>query len=370
MKIAINALSAKIGGGITYIKNVAPRLAKYDTKNEYYLFVSDENYYKLIDEQTSFEGVRIIKIRTYGLFSRLFREQIVIPYYVLAEKIDILFCPANLISFFAPCKKVLWIQNIDPFIKIRGETFLKRLRIGLLRLFTFLSMKHSSVVVFSSNYSRDLALSETGIEESKTKRIFLGAEISKFKRDDVMDPGVGKQYLLSVSNISERKNYEVLIKAYCLLDKCIRDRYLLILVGDVNEKYKNYLLSICKDEEICKRIIFKGMLLGEDLFSVYKRASLFVLPSLVESFSLPVIEAMAAGLPVIASNITCLPEMIGNYGLLFDPCDPNDLANKIREVINNRNLYDSLSRKSAEHAKIFSWDETALNIIKMFREAL
>lgn len=364
MKIAINAMSAKIGGGITYIRNLVPRLSQFDPDNEYYIFVSKENKSKLFPDGVREKNVKLIEIRTFNLLSRLLREQVFIPFYIWQKKIDLLYCPANIVSFFAPCKKVLWIQNIDPFIELPGEPVVKRLRMKLLRWLTVRSMFRAEIVIFSSDYSRKLILGATSIDAAKTRRIFLGAEIDKF----LSKRGGRGDYLLSVSNISKRKNYEVLIKAYALLKPAIRDKYQLKLVGDISEQYKLELLSLCQDEEIRARIVFTGMLSGEPLYEFYKNAAIFILPSLVESFSLPIIEAMAAGLPVIASNQTCLPEMIDEYGLLFDPYDEHDLASKITAVLENEPLRQRLSARGIDHARVFSWDETARNIIKLFKE--
>lgn len=368
MKIAINALSAKIGGGVTYIRNMVPRLAAYDPKNEYYVFVSEENYPRLFSEAELGRDVKIIKIRTRGLLSRLWKEQFLIPYYVWREKIGILFSPANITSFFAPCKRVLWIQNIDPFVRVAGEPFLKRLRIGTLRFFTVLSMWRSALVAFSSDFSCRLALGKTRIRPDKTRRVFLGAEIEKFSRGAALAARQRPRVILSVSNISPRKNYEVLIRGYCRLEPELRAAYRLKLVGEVAEDYKRELLALCADGPLRENIIFTGMLSGEALYQAYRQAAIFVLPSLVESFSLPIIEALASGLPVLASNVTCLPEMIGEHGVLFDPCDAGDLARKMAGLLRDERRRDELARDGSEYSRKFSWDETARNVIKLFKE--
>ncbi|OGC11358.1 hypothetical protein A3K48_02440 [candidate division WOR-1 bacterium RIFOXYA12_FULL_52_29] len=365
MKIAINALSAKLGGGITYIQNIVPRLVKMDSGNDYQLLVSNENYEKLCDKELLASRVRVVVIKVAGLINRLLKEQFIVPLIIFNKKIDVLFCPANIAPFFAPCKKVLWIQNIDPFVQVAGESALKRLRVWLLKQITVLSMRFSDVVIFSSDYSRELALKATGIDRRKTRRIFLGADIERFSMPEAGRPRSG---ILSVSNISSRKNYEVLIKAYDSLPAEIKNRHKLKLVGAVDAKYREQLLELCVDRKTRDNIIFTGMLAGDALTRAYAEGLIFVLPSLVESFSLPIIEAMAAGMPVIASNATCLPEMIGTSGLTFDPFDQLQLTGLIVKLIGDEKLRRELSDKGREKAQKFTWDNTVLEIIKIFGE--
>jgi glycosyltransferase involved in cell wall biosynthesis len=367
-RIAINALSARIGGGVTYLRNIVPRLARLDADNEYYLFISDESYQSIFESIKIDHMVKVVKIRTSNLLVRMLREQFLVPFMIRRHKIDILYCPANIVSFFAPCKKILWIQNIDPFVDVKCDTFLRRIRIRLLGLLTYLSMRAASIVVFSSNFSRRLVFEKTKIKQDKTRRIFLGAEIGAFQKSGGDAPAREFDYILSVSNISKRKNYEILIRAYNELRPELRQKYKLMLVGDISESYRSRLYDLCPSDEQRKNIIFCGMLSGEKLTDAYRKATLFVLPSLVESFSLPVIEAMAAGLPVIASNVTCLPEMIGESGVLFNPFDHSHLASRIESVLLDDDLRSDLSSRARHKAQVFSWDRTADEILKVFKE--
>jgi len=367
MKILINGLSAIIGGGITYINNIVPRLVNIDNNNQYILLVSIRSKNSILLPAKGNGRLKIVFFAIFNLFHRMIFEQVFIPFIVWRNKVDILFCPANIVSFFSPCKKVLWIQNIDPFVYVAGESIMRRARTKILRYLTELSMKNASIVVFSSDYSKNLILKMTGIDEKKTKRIFLGAEIEKFSKHIVKRSVLDHKYILSVSNISSRKNYEVLIRAYCALTEDIKNNYKLLLVGDVSIDYRQYLINICENNNDANNIIFTGMLSGDDLLDAYSEASIFVLPSLVESFSLPIIEAMATGLPVLASNATCLPEMIGSSGILFDPYNYIDLKQKIEYIINNEALQGELSVKAKEKAKRFSWDNTVAEIDLLFK---
>ena len=369
MRIAINALSVKIGGGVTYMRNLVPRIAKADPDDEYFLIVAAENYQAVFSSLVLGPNLTIIKISTRNrLLVRMFKEQFVLPFVMRRHRIDILFCPANIISFFARCRQVLWIQNIDPFVYIEGETWLRRMKVAFLRMFTKMSILLADIVIFSSAYSQQLVLNQMRLQKNKTRRISLGAELGPFNRLKDREKQNDRSYILSVSNISKRKNYEVLIRAYAHLPSELRNKYCLVLVGRVDDKYQAELLGLCVDKKARAGIEFTGELRGDDLYRTYKNATLFVLPSLVESFGLPVFEAMASGLPVIAANATCLPEMVGDSGFIFDPYDYRDLAEKIQRLIVDPELQKTLTEKGNNKANWFSWDRTASETVKVFKE--
>src|SRR3989339_722548 len=211
MKIAINCLSAKIGGGITYLQNIVPLLIKHDNKNKYFLVVSSVVGREILGAigPTAPKPV-LITINTDNILFRLFAEQILLPLVVLKNKIDLLYCPANIVPFLAPCRKLLWIQNIDPFIEIKGESMLVKLKMKILRAMTIFSMKHSDAVVFSSDYSKALVLAALAFTVKNVRTIPLGVISRNFRPEP---RSVREDYILSVSNISNRKNYDLLIRA-------------------------------------------------------------------------------------------------------------------------------------------------------------
>lgn len=372
IKIAINALSVTIGGGVTFFQNIVANLPAQDKNNQYYLFAAEDNFdaiFTIIDIPSN---VIVIKIRRHNLFLRLIQEQILIPYLVWKNEINILICSANIASFFAPCKKMLWILNIYPYfnLNIEGESLFEKLRFKSLKLLSSLSMKFSELSVFISDFSRESTLKTVKIHPDKAITIYLGASTDAFQVKETDDLSRDFDYILSVSSISKRKNYEILMEAYNELNPSVRGRYKIILVGDVTDALKSHLLGFIKNQALRERIIFKGEISLEELCLTYKKASLFVLPSLVEAFGLPVIEAMAAGVPVLIANATSLPEIAGKAGLRFDPYDPIDLARKIEKVLLDNNLSSEMSQHGIEHARSFTWTNTAKEILKCYPKIL
>ncbi len=119
-----------------------------------------------------------------------------------------------------------------------------------------------------------------------------------------------------------------------------------------------------------KEIVFTGGVIFEDLKIILANAKVFVLPSIHEGFGIPILEAFASKVPVIASNSGSLPEIVGNAGKLFDPKDSNELFLKIEEIISSQGIRERMIRKGIERLNKFSWDKTTRETIKLFDEIL
>ena len=107
----------------------------------------------------------------------------------------------------------------------------------------------------------------------------------------------------------------------------------------------------------------------EDLLHLYNGADLFIYPSLYEGFGLPVLEAMACGIPVITSNVSSLPEVAGDAAFLVDPYSVEEIAESARKILKDRELKDDLSKRGMERAKSFSWEKTAMETLRAYEEA-
>nr|HID12930.1 glycosyltransferase family 1 protein [Anaerolineae bacterium] len=115
-------------------------------------------------------------------------------------------------------------------------------------------------------------------------------------------------------------------------------------------------------------VIFLGEVAEADLPALYSAADLFVFPSLYEGFGLPVLEAMACGTPVVCSNTSSLPEIVGDAALTFDPLDVEEMAAKIKEALYDETLREEMREKGLRQAAKFSWEKTARETLKIYRE--
>jgi glycosyltransferase involved in cell wall biosynthesis len=365
MKIAINCLSATIGGGVTYFSSLISQLNQQDKENDYYLFVAEEYYPIIFGDLKLNDNFRLIKIKKHNLLWRIVIEQVYLPILVHRYRIDVLFCPANILSFLAPCKKMLGILNINPYVEldIPGESPIFKMKMRILRALSSWSIKYADVILHQSGFSLELLQNKVGGEKEKNKIVYLG--VSPFFAVDSRGLSERKgKYILSVSNISKRKNCSVLIKAYAKLPQQLWNEYQLVLVGEISAEMRAELDALVAAGPVRERIILRGKINLNEIPSVYKDAAIFVFPSLAESFGLPVVEAMAAGLPVIVADNTALPEIAGQAAIAFDPYQENDLAAKMVELLSDRQKYQLYVKRSLARAGDFSWEKTARETLK------
>ena len=177
------------------------------------------------------------------------------------------------------------------------------------------------------------------------------------------------EFILYAGAADPRKNLKRLIKAYSLLDKRFRDKFKLILVGKFSSNeidlLKNYISFIGLPFD---RVILTGYISDKELVFLYKRCKLFVMPSLHEGFGLPVLEAMSCGAPVIASNTSSLPEVVGNQEALFDPEKTTEITSLMRRCLSEPAFLKSLGKSGLNQAKLFSWQKTANQAYKAMKK--
>lgn len=148
-----------------------------------------------------------------------------------------------------------------------------------------------------------------------------------------------------------------------------------ILISAV-ERLKINLKIICarsvfeKRLPISKYVEYLGRLTDQEMIEVYKKSQVFVFPSLIEGFGLPGLEAMSIGLPVIAANASCLPEIYGDAALYFDPYDVDDLVSKIKLIINDQKLRQILIAKGHLQVKKYSWAKMAKQTWEIYQNVL
>ena len=179
---------------------------------------------------------------------------------------------------------------------------------------------------------------------------------------------IAKKYIFYVARIEHPgKNHLNLIKAYELLPTDIKDEYNLVFAGsDWNgaEEVHEY-TSKSKDRD---NIIYAGFVKDEALPSLYNEASLYAFPSFYEGFGIPILEAMASGVPTICANRSSLPEIGGDATLLFNPDEISDISEKISEVLSDDELKQQLVKKGLKRVKHFNWQRHTKQIINEYEE--
>lgn len=179
------------------------------------------------------------------------------------------------------------------------------------------------------------------------------------------------EYLLALGALQPRKNFERIIRSYI---EVIKNEHIsdlcLVLVGPDSWDYGGIYSEIKGAGDLAGKIILTGYVPDEDLAPLYSRAMAFLYPSFYEGFGLPPLEAMQCGTPVITSNISSLPEVVGYAGIMIDPNDGDALCQEMLNIYKSSKLRAKLSAASIERAKSFSWDKTTKETFAAYRKAL
>ena len=178
-------------------------------------------------------------------------------------------------------------------------------------------------------------------------------------------------YILSLSTLEPRKNIDHTIRCFAHLSQQehIKDLYL-VLVGTKGWDYNKIFEEISNNNSLQDRIIVTGYVADEDLAALYSGAMAFVYPSFYEGFGLPPLEAMQCGVPVITSNTSSLPEVVGDAGIMVSPTDTDALCQSMLEIYNNPSLRKTMSLRSIERSKQFSWEKCTQSTINAYKTAL
>jgi glycosyltransferase involved in cell wall biosynthesis len=175
-----------------------------------------------------------------------------------------------------------------------------------------------------------------------------------------------KKFVLCVGGQVWHKNIEGLMLAFAALPQGLKQSHQLVIACKLSDSYTNHLYQLSTQLDINDSLIITNYVTDIELRALYSMCSLFVFPSFYEGFGLPLLEAMSCGAPVIASNISSLPEIIGSAGQLFDPESSTDIAKAMQTVLSDENLQQVLSDRSIERAAQFTWQSVASKMSDVF----
>lgn len=175
-------------------------------------------------------------------------------------------------------------------------------------------------------------------------------------------------FILSGGGAEPRKNIARLIEAFGHAPR-LRETMHLVVIGGI-ERSAEAIHEAVRREGLESAVVFPGHVPLEDLRVLYAACGVFVFPSLYEGFGMPVLEAMACGAPVISSNATSLPEVVGDAALLVDARDRDAVASAMKRVLEDRELREDLRRRGAMRAKVFSWEKSARDLLRVYRDLM
>jgi len=227
-------------------------------------------------------------------------------------------------------------------------------------------------IITASRCTADQLLERCGVARERIRVIPVGVDLPKNPMAEVERlrererwVGKGNEMILSVGAIQTRKNTLNLVKAI----ESLPERFHLVLAG-ANGHGSEAVHEYVRREHLESRVKVLGYVAVEQLPALYQAASVFVFPSLEEGFGIPVLEAMAYGTPVVASETSSLPEVGGEAVLYVKPLEVKDIAEKITRAVEDRDLREQMTSKGLARAREFAWQRTAAATLAVYNEVL
>lgn len=364
LRILVNALHAKTGGGITYIRNMVPLLAR----------VPDVDLHVCIHETqdgllpSDLEGVTIHRMGFLtGFWRLLFREQTDLPGLAKQIRAEVVFSPANYGPLFVP-RSVILLRNALSVALVERRLG-KLLYWAAVYFGTALSLLRCRQAITVSDYAlRSLGWPLSSWALPKVTVVPHGAS-RLFTQEGGLTEVAREPFLLSVSDIYVQKNLRNLVLAFERIAARKPDLALRVAGRPVDAPYFESIRNLVREKGLENRVQFLGHRSPQELLDLYQRCSLFVFPSVVETFGNPLVEAMACGTPIACSDTSAMPEVVGDSAAYFNPADIEDMANTIEMLLNDSEMRQRLGEQARERVKRYSWNRTAEQTLSVLRQA-
>jgi len=367
-----------VGG---YTMELLLKLLEIDTSNDYLAFFDSEDklrYFKRVFKPERFKNLEVRHVR-FSLAS-LWANGISLPRFLKKNKIDIYHVPFFAFSPFKMSPKLIaTVYDIVPFLYPRYSV----LDCPTLRLFfnnryllkTIMSRADKFVV--ASQHSIDYLVKEFGFSPDKFVLVRPGIApgIARVTDEDLLKTVASvyrlpRDYILFMGELGLHKRITPLIKGYMMLPEELRRKHKLVIVGRGEKLYPRDVDVSVRRKALPEGVIIPGYIRMEDKPAVYSMAKAFVSPTLYEGFPLFMLEAMACGVPVAASNIPLLREFVGDSMLKFDPEQPRSVCAALKRILTDDSSRASLIKKGKDMVSTYTWESTARNILQVYNNVL
>ncbi|SEN57511.1 Glycosyltransferase involved in cell wall bisynthesis [bacterium A37T11] len=342
-------------------------LQQIDKINQYVIFVRADVDDRCVIETQNFT-ICAFKASSYADW-----EQCKLPKMVKIFNLDFLHSTCNTSALFLSIPLILTLHDIIYLEKVdfKGSAY-QNLGNLYRRLVVPPVARKSQVVITVSNFEKDVIVKRLNLSENKLQVIYNGVndkfnhfyqyeDIANFKKRYSLP----ESFILFLGNTAPKKNtYHVIIgfMEYCKSCKVI----IPLVILDYERADVLVILEKHGQTNLINYIIFPGFVPSDQMPLMYNASTLFLYPSLRESFGLPILEAMACNTPVITSNTSCMPEIAADAALLVNPHDPMDIAHGIEKIISDQELQITLKRKGLSRIASFSWRTAALQLLTIY----
>ena len=377
--LSIEHLHGKKTGVGQYGFNLALNLAKIDNNNNYFLFSPSPLAKGDVDRVSGYSNIKLLD---HNFFEKSISNDIILiplwlhlylPYLCKKSGVDVYFNTGSiwpLLPFRLAERQLVFIHDVIPLLF--PECYYKHTRYYY-RLSRKIHLNTYDQILVNSETTKSDLVDHLGVPQERISVTLLGRDDRFMRIDDIAKNqrvrekyGLPESYLLFTGTLEPRKNITGLLEAYG--KGRARKSLKLVITGKKGWLYDEIFETV-KKLNLQDRVVFTGFVEDHDLPSIYSMAKVFVYPSLYEGFGLPVLEAMACGVPVVASNVRSIQEVTGQAAILVDPQNVEALAESIDQVVfSAEHIYKQLSRASVARAAQFTWEKTAQQTMAVILE--
>lgn len=366
MKVGIDArFVGPEGTGLgKYTEKLIENLVKIDTKNQYVVFLRQNNWSYLNLQTKNFTKV-LADVPWYS-----FGEQLKMSGIYKAQNLDILHVPHFNVPILYNRPFIVTIHDLihhkfsQESATTKNPLVFKVKRIAYRRIITNAVLK-SKKIITPSNYVKNEILKNFKTDPAKITVTYEAAEEEYFQTSEIRRQKSEVEYILYVGNTYPHKNISILLDALNILKLKIKNLKLIIVCP--RDVFKERLEKEIDDKNLKNKVEALPYQNAHKLTGIFAKAKAYVFPSLEEGFGIPGLNAMAAGLPLVSSNIPTLKEIYQDAALYFDPENHKDMAKKIQNVLKDQELRKDLITKGRKQAKKYSWLKMANQTLKVYK---
>jgi len=374
LRIGINALyliPGKVGGTEVYIRNLVKWLPKVDRENDYIIFINKESI-GVFDELVPKMKIVLCPVKATNRPLRILWEQFALPVQMTYFNIDVLLSAGMTCPFFSPATSVLVVHDLQHINQPQNFAWYY---LPFLKTIIYLSAKTSDALIAVSGHVKEDIVKHYKIPPDRIFVTYIAVDGDIFFKQDKEDIEVVRQrynlperFIFYPASSLPHKNHKRLLEAFKTVKKEVRD-IKLVLTGSRDYGYEVIEKNI-KEFGLIDDVLFLGWLSHDDVPLIYNAASALIFPSLHEGFGMPVLEAMASGVPVVCSAIPPIKEVAGSAAIFVDPFDIGDIARGILSVLTDHKLREELIEDGLERAGMFTWEKTALSTLSAINSCI
>jgi glycosyltransferase involved in cell wall biosynthesis len=360
-----DTLGRKRTGDESYLASLIRSLGQIDSRNRYSVFVRDAA--QVARQFPDLAGWQFRQVRPASIW---LRHPIGFPWALRRAGLDVLHTQ-YFVPPLCPCPVVVTVHDIS--YAVRPEYFTWRDRV-LLGALVPRALARAQRVITDTEYTRRDLVQVYGVEPGRIAVIPLAADPrycvldrEACRAEVAQRHRAGAGFILYVGTLQPRKNVTTLIEAYAQFRRRTGLPHKLLIVGKPKYKYEAIFTALQRSG-YAQDVIWAGFVPDGELPRYYCAAEVFVFPSLYEGFGLPVLEAMACGTPVISSSAACLPEVVGDGGILADPRLPHEFAGALERVLGDAKYAEQLRARGLRRAAQFTWEQTARATLAVYEE--